>query len=106
MMVYNSKLSIANWLDLLDLQQYETNLQMYNRVEDISELNDNDLKRLGIRSASHRNKMLSSLVGVLQAKRRQSMNIEGSLLKYCEKWILYISKRLQQTKSDFGDPLK
>ncbi|XP_054743947.1 breast cancer anti-estrogen resistance protein 3 homolog [Anastrepha obliqua] len=79
MMVFNMKMSISDWLDLLDLQQYEGNFQMYNTVEDILEMTDNDLKEKGIRHPGDRAKMLSSLVGV-QAKRRQSINIEVSTL--------------------------
>ncbi|XP_030377677.1 breast cancer anti-estrogen resistance protein 3 homolog [Scaptodrosophila lebanonensis] len=74
-MVHNPKLGIGEWLDLLELQQYEANLQMYNTVDDIVDFTDKDLKRRGIRSATHRTRMLNSLLGV-QAKRRQSMNLE------------------------------
>ncbi|XP_039951280.1 breast cancer anti-estrogen resistance protein 3 homolog isoform X1 [Bactrocera tryoni] len=77
--VYNMKMSIADWLDLLGLQQYETNFQMYNTVEDILDLTDCGLRHRGIRQSSHRAKMLSSLMGV-QAKCRQSLNIEASTL--------------------------
>ncbi|KAH8263510.1 hypothetical protein KR044_010043 [Drosophila immigrans] len=76
MMVHNSRLSIVEWLNLLDLQQYEANLQTYATVHDIGDITDRDLKRLGIRSMTHRQKMLNSLLGV-RAKRRQSMNLEA-----------------------------
>ena len=49
---------------------------MYNCVEDILDLDDDDLRLKGVRNPDHRSKMLSSLVRV-QAKRRTSMNIEG-----------------------------
>jgi len=49
---------------------------MYATVHDIGDITDGDLKRLGIRSMTHRQKMLNSLLGV-RAKRRQSMNLEG-----------------------------
>lgn len=50
---------------------------MYATVDDVGDINDRDLKRLGIRNLAHRQKMLNSLLGV-RAKRRQSMNLEGS----------------------------
>lgn len=53
------------------------NLHMYATVDDVGDINDRDLKRLGIRNLAHRQKMLNSLLGV-RAKRRQSMNLEGS----------------------------
>ncbi|XP_065357968.1 breast cancer anti-estrogen resistance protein 3 homolog [Calliphora vicina] len=75
MMVFNSKISIKEWLEFLDLQQYETNFSMYNCVADILDLEDADLRLKGVRNPEHRSKMLSSLVRV-QAKRRISMNID------------------------------
>ncbi|XP_023291492.2 breast cancer anti-estrogen resistance protein 3 homolog isoform X1 [Lucilia cuprina] len=75
MMVFNSKISIKEWLEFLDLQQYESNFSMYNCVEDILDLDDADLRLKGVRDPEHRSKMLSSLVRV-QAKRRISMNID------------------------------
>lgn len=56
---------------------YSANLQQYATVDDVGDINDRDLKRLGIRNLAHRQKMLNSLLGV-RAKRRQSMNLEGS----------------------------
>ncbi|XP_030555936.1 breast cancer anti-estrogen resistance protein 3 homolog [Drosophila novamexicana] len=76
MIIHNSRLSIGEWLNLLELQQYEGNLKMYATVNDVGDITDRDLKRLGIRSMSHRQKMLNSLLGV-RAKRRQSMNLEA-----------------------------
>ncbi|XP_020716384.1 uncharacterized protein LOC110118634 [Ceratitis capitata] len=76
LMVYNTKMSVSDWLNLLGLQQYEANFQMENTIEDILDLTDSDLKQKGIRQTSHRTKMLASLIGV-QAKFRQSLNIEG-----------------------------
>lgn len=52
------------------------NLKMYATVNDVGDVTDRDLKRLGVRSITHRQKMLNSLLGV-RAKRRQSMNLEG-----------------------------
>lgn len=49
---------------------------MYPCVEDLLDLDDAALKEMGVRNTEHRSKMLSSLVRV-QAKRRQSMNLEG-----------------------------
>ncbi|KAH8404852.1 hypothetical protein KR222_006258 [Zaprionus bogoriensis] len=76
LIVHNSRLSIGEWLSLLELQQYEANLQMYATVDDVGDITDRELKRLGIRSLAHRQKMLNSLLGV-RAKRRQSMNLEA-----------------------------
>ncbi|XP_017155145.1 breast cancer anti-estrogen resistance protein 3 homolog isoform X1 [Drosophila miranda] len=73
--VHNSRMSIVEWLDLLELQQYEGNLQAYSTVEDVVDITDKELKRCGIRSA-HRQMMINSLLGV-RAKRRQSMNLEA-----------------------------
>lgn len=56
---------------------HSANLQQYATVDDVGDINDRDLKRLGIRNLAHRQKMLNSLLGV-RAKRRQSMNLEGS----------------------------
>ncbi|XP_070133700.1 breast cancer anti-estrogen resistance protein 3 homolog isoform X3 [Drosophila bipectinata] len=74
-MVHNSRMSITDWLDLLELQQYEGNLQEFSNVDDVVDITDKELKRCGIRPA-HRQKMFNSLLGV-RAKRRQSMNIEA-----------------------------
>ncbi|KAH8381206.1 hypothetical protein KR200_009953, partial [Drosophila serrata] len=75
-MVHNSRMSIVDWLDLLDLQQYEANLQEFSIVDDVVEMTDKELKKCGVRG-SHRQKMANSLLGV-RAKRRQSMNLEGN----------------------------
>ncbi|XP_068151086.1 breast cancer anti-estrogen resistance protein 3 homolog [Drosophila tropicalis] len=74
--VHNCRLTISEWLDLLELQQYEVNLQAYSTVDDVVDISDKDLKGLSIRNANHRQKMLNSLLGV-RAKRRQSMNLEA-----------------------------
>ncbi|XP_061390129.1 uncharacterized protein LOC133325373 [Musca vetustissima] len=77
MTVFNSKMPISEWLDLLDLREYENIFQAYSCVDDLMDLDDAELKEMGVRSGEHRSKMLSSLVRV-QAKRRQSVNIEAS----------------------------
>ncbi|XP_041673638.1 uncharacterized protein LOC108113433 isoform X2 [Drosophila eugracilis] len=74
-MVHNSRMSIVEWLELLELQQYEGNLQEFNVVDDVVDITDKELKQCGVRGA-HRQKMVNSLLGV-RAKRRQSMNLEG-----------------------------
>ncbi|XP_075151360.1 breast cancer anti-estrogen resistance protein 3 homolog isoform X2 [Haematobia irritans] len=78
MTVFNSKMPISEWLDLLDLAEYETIFQKYPCVEDLLDLDDAALKEMGVQNMEHRSKMLSSLVRV-QAKRRQSMNLEASI---------------------------
>ncbi|XP_017858305.1 PREDICTED: breast cancer anti-estrogen resistance protein 3 homolog isoform X2 [Drosophila arizonae] len=82
MIIHNSRLSVSEWLNLLELQQYEENLNMYATVNDVGDLTDRDLKRLGVRSITHRQKMLNSLLGV-RAKRRQSMNLEAMRTAPC-----------------------
>uniref|UniRef100_A0A1I8M4R1 Breast cancer anti-estrogen resistance protein 3 homolog n=1 Tax=Musca domestica TaxID=7370 RepID=A0A1I8M4R1_MUSDO len=77
MTVFNSKMAILEWLDLLDLREYENIFRMYSSVDDLLDLDDAKLKEMGVRRTEHRSKMLSSLVRV-QAKRRQSVNIDAS----------------------------
>ncbi|XP_017041286.2 LOW QUALITY PROTEIN: breast cancer anti-estrogen resistance protein 3 homolog [Drosophila ficusphila] len=74
-MVHNSRMSIADWLDLLELQQYEGNLQEFSIVDDVVDITELELKKCGVRGA-HRQRMVNSLLGV-RAKRRQSMNLEA-----------------------------
>ncbi|EDX03893.1 GD22611 [Drosophila simulans] len=74
-MVHNSRMSISEWLDLLELQQYEGNLQEFSTVDDVVDITDKELKQCGVRGA-HRQRMVNSLMGV-RAKRRQSMNLEA-----------------------------
>ncbi|XP_044316231.1 uncharacterized protein LOC123037803 [Drosophila rhopaloa] len=74
-MVHNSRMSIVEWLDLLELQQYEGNLQEFSIVDDVVDITDKELKQCGVRGA-HRQIMVNSLLGV-RAKRRQSMNLEA-----------------------------
>ncbi|XP_052837247.1 breast cancer anti-estrogen resistance protein 3 homolog isoform X1 [Drosophila gunungcola] len=74
-MVHNSRMSIVEWLDLLELQQYEGNLQEFSFVDDVVDITDKELRQRGVRGG-HRQTMLNSLLGV-RAKRRQSMNLEA-----------------------------
>ncbi|XP_070069758.1 uncharacterized protein [Drosophila takahashii] len=77
-MVHSSKISIVEWLDLLDLHQYEGNLQEFSIVDDVVDITEKELKQCGVR-VDHRQRMVNSLLGI-RAKRRQSMNFEGQPL--------------------------
>ncbi|KAH8297904.1 hypothetical protein KR018_000506 [Drosophila ironensis] len=89
-MVHNSRMSISEWLDILELQQYEGNLQEYSNVDDVVDITDRELKRCGVRGA-HRQKMVNSLLGV-RAKRRQSMNLENPIdYPQCDHFLASLS---------------
>ncbi|XP_075214377.1 breast cancer anti-estrogen resistance protein 3 homolog isoform X2 [Lycorma delicatula] len=60
-------LGVVQWLTILDLTQYKSFFEKYTGVEELLESTESDLKALGVKNASHRARMVSSLVA-LRAK--------------------------------------
>lgn len=65
-------LDIKEWLQRLDLLDYEENFQRFFGVEDLINLSESDIKDLGIKNSSHRARIVSSLVA-LRGKKRVSL---------------------------------
>uniref|UniRef100_A0A1B6CI19 SH2 domain-containing protein n=1 Tax=Clastoptera arizonana TaxID=38151 RepID=A0A1B6CI19_9HEMI len=67
MPVTGPHLDVPQWLTILDLTQYAHLFEKFNGVEDLLRFTEADIKDLGIKNASHRARMVSSLVA-LRAK--------------------------------------
>jgi hypothetical protein len=57
-------LDIREWLQRLDLLDYEENLRKFNGVEDMINLSESDIRDLGVKNSAHRARMTSSLVAL------------------------------------------
>jgi hypothetical protein len=57
-------LDIKDWLQRLDLENYEDKFKKYNGVEELIEFSERDIKDLGIKNSSHRARMISSIVAL------------------------------------------
>lgn len=57
-------LDIREWLQRLDLLDYEENFKKYLGVEDLISFSESDIKDLGVKNSSHRARMISSLVAL------------------------------------------
>lgn len=67
MPVSGPHLDISQWLTILELTQYAHLFEKFTGVEDLLRFTEADIKDLGIKNASHRARMVSSLVA-LRAK--------------------------------------
>lgn len=84
-------LDIREWLQRLDLLDYEDNFRKFLGVEDLINLSESDIKELGVKHSSHRARMVSSLVALKGEKIYQndsrefeyfSMNILAQAQEY------------------------
>lgn len=57
-------LDIHEWLQRLDLLDYEEHFKKYKGVEDLISFSESDIKELGVKNSSHRARMVSSLVAL------------------------------------------
>jgi SAM domain (Sterile alpha motif) len=57
-------LDIRDWLKRLDLLDYEDNFRKFFGVEEMIDLNESDIKDLGVKNSSHRARIISSLVAL------------------------------------------
>ncbi|KAF5282801.1 hypothetical protein FQR65_LT02798 [Abscondita terminalis] len=57
-------LPIADWLKILELEQYEECFSDYDGVEELLDFTETDIKSLGIKIASHRARIMSSLTAL------------------------------------------
>lgn len=57
-------LDIRDWLQRLDLLDYEENFKTYLGVEDLICFSESDIKDLGVKNSAHRARMISSLVAL------------------------------------------
>lgn len=71
-------LDIRDWLQRLDLLDYEENFSKYNGVEELISLSESDIKLLGVKNSSHRARMVSSLVA-LKGEENLAHKFNGSL---------------------------
>lgn len=60
-------LDIAEWLRILELEQYARSFEGFGGVEDLLGHSEADIKSLGVKIASHRARIMSSLTA-LKAK--------------------------------------
>lgn len=57
-------LDIREWLQRLELLNYEDNFRKYFGVEELINLNESDIRELGVKNSAHRARMISSLVAL------------------------------------------
>lgn len=57
-------LDIREWLQRLELLSYEDNFRKYFGVEEMINLNESDIRDLGVKNSAHRARMISSLVAL------------------------------------------
>lgn len=55
---------IKEWLQRLDMTEYEEHFTKYSGVEELINFNDNDIRELGINNAIHRERIADSLKGI------------------------------------------
>lgn len=57
-------LDIRDWLQRLDLLEYEDNFKKYSGVEEMMSFNESDIKDLGVKNSAHRARVVASLVAL------------------------------------------
>ena len=57
-------LDIRDWLQRLDLLEYEDGFKKYSGVEELMNLNESDIKDLGVKNSAHRARVVASLVAL------------------------------------------
>ncbi|KAF5297702.1 hypothetical protein FQA39_LY12033 [Lamprigera yunnana] len=57
-------LAINDWLKILELEQYQTCFAGFEGVEELLDFTESDIKELGIKIASHRARIMSSLTAL------------------------------------------
>ena len=57
-------LDIRDWLQRLDLLEYEDGFKKYSGVEELMSLNESDIKDLGVKNSAHRARVVASLVAL------------------------------------------
>ncbi|XKL69101.1 hypothetical protein PGB90_006870 [Kerria lacca] len=57
-------MSISQWLNILNLNQYEYLFKKFKGIEDVMKYTEQDLKDLGVKCEVHRFQMASSLVAL------------------------------------------
>jgi Fic family protein len=57
-------LDIRDWLQRLELLEYEESLKKFMGVEELINLNESDIKELGVKNSAHRARMMASLVAL------------------------------------------
>lgn len=63
-------LDIREWLQRLDLLDYEDNFRKFLGVEELINLSESDIKDLGVKNSSHRARIVSSLVALKGKKMK------------------------------------
>ena len=59
--IVNRNFNIHEWLQRLNLSEYEDNFKCFEAVEELLSYNERDFKQLGIKNASHRSRIIASL---------------------------------------------
>lgn len=57
-------LDLRDWLQRLDLLDYEDNFRKFSGVEELIDFSESDIKDLGVKNSSHRARLISSLVAL------------------------------------------
>lgn len=57
-------LDIRDWLQRLDLLEYEDSFKKYSGVEELMSFNESDIKDLGVKNSAHRARVVASLVAL------------------------------------------
>lgn len=55
---------IHEWLQRLELTEYEDNFKKFIGVEELINYNESDIKTLGIKNSSHRSRIIASLTAL------------------------------------------
>lgn len=66
-------LDIRDWLQRLELLDYEENFRKFPGVEDLISFSESDIKNLGVKNSSHRARIISSIVAL--KGKENSLNI-------------------------------
>jgi len=61
MLMANGTLDIHDWLQRLNLSDYEDNFKSFEAVEELINYKEGDFKQLGIKNSSHRSRIIASL---------------------------------------------
>jgi hypothetical protein len=57
-------LDIRDWLQRLELPEYEEHLRKFMGVEELINCNESEIKKLGVKNSAHRARMMASLVAL------------------------------------------
>lgn len=60
-LIENETLNIHDWLQRLNLCEYEENFKCFESVEELLNYKEKDLKQLGIKNSSHSSRIIASL---------------------------------------------